>query len=192
MDRDTALEIVKKQLTEERYSHTVRVTETARSLAEEYGCDEKKAELAGILHDYAKYRPKKEMRRVIEEESDLPESLLSYHVELWHAHVGAFLLKTEIGISDPEILQAVRSHTTGRAGMSLLEKVIFLADYIEPGRDFPGVDHVRRLSKDNLDVAVVQALVNTMTFLMGKRRQVHPDTVAAYNDLVEHVKYGVQ
>ncbi|HET7580887.1 MAG TPA: bis(5'-nucleosyl)-tetraphosphatase (symmetrical) YqeK [Bacillales bacterium] len=184
MDRETALEIVKPQLTQRRYEHTVRVTDTALDLAEIYSVDRDKTEIAGILHDYAKFRPKEEMAHLIEEEGSLPDELLSYHIELWHAPVGAVLVEKETGISDPDVLGAIRYHTTGRDGMSQLEKVIFLADYIEPGRDFPGVDHVRELAKNDLDGAVVQALVNTITFLMKKKAKVHPDTLAAYNSLV--------
>ncbi|HEX7063668.1 MAG TPA: bis(5'-nucleosyl)-tetraphosphatase (symmetrical) YqeK [Bacillales bacterium] len=184
MDRETALKIVKRQLTERRYEHTVRVTDTAVRLAEKYGADTEKAELAGILHDYAKFRPEDEMKEMIRQSGELPDELLSYDLELWHAPVGAVLIRKEAGISDPDILKAIESHTTGRAGMSLLEKVIFLADYIEPGRDFPGVDQVRELAENDLDAAIVQALKNTVQFLMGKGHKVYPDTIAAYNNLV--------
>ncbi|HEU5139050.1 MAG TPA: bis(5'-nucleosyl)-tetraphosphatase (symmetrical) YqeK [Bacillales bacterium] len=184
MDRKTALEIVKKQLTEQRYEHTVRVTDTAIQLAGKYGVDGEKAELAGILHDYAKFRPAEEMKELIEQDSQLPDDLLTYNLELWHAPVGAVMIEKETGLSDWEILQAIRSHTTGRAGMSSLEKVIFLADYIEPGRHFPGVQEVRDIAEKNLDAAVIQALRNTVGFLMGKGEKVYPDTIAAYNSLI--------
>ncbi|HEX7063860.1 MAG TPA: bis(5'-nucleosyl)-tetraphosphatase (symmetrical) YqeK [Bacillales bacterium] len=184
MDRKTALKIVKKQLTDRRYEHTVRVTDTAIRLAGKYGVDCEKAELAGILHDYAKFRPKEEMKEMITQESRIPDDLLAYNLELWHAPVGAVMLEKEAGISDREILQAITSHTTGRAGMSRLEKVIFLADYIEPGRNFPGVQEVREVAEHDLDAAVVRALRNTVGFLMEKGEKVYPDTIAAYNSLV--------
>jgi predicted HD superfamily hydrolase involved in NAD metabolism len=184
MDRDTALEIVRKQLTKRRYEHTVRVTDTALALAVTYGADREKTELAAALHDYAKFRPEEEMKHIIKEDDGIPDELLSYNLELWHAPVGAHLVEEEVGISDPAILGAIRYHTTGRAEMTLLEKVIFLADYIEPGRDFPGVDDVRKLAEHDLNAAIVQALSNTVIFLMGKKQKVHPDTMAAYNSLV--------
>lgn len=183
MDRNEALRIVKGQLPERRFKHTVGVMETAVALAKLYGADEKKAELAAIFHDYAKYRPREEMEKVILEEN-LPRDLLEHNIELWHAPVGAVLVEKETGISDEDILNSIRYHTTGRAGMTLLEKIIFLADYIEPGRNFPGVDEVRALARENLDLAMIKALANTISFLLEKKQLIYPDTIHTYNDLI--------
>lgn len=183
MDRNEALRIVKGQLPERRFKHTVGVMETAVALAKLYGADEKKAELAAIFHDYAKYRSREEMEKVILEEN-LPRDLLEHNIELWHAPVGAVLVEKETGISDEDILNSIRYHTTGRAGMTLLEKIIFLADYIEPGRNFPGVDEVRALARENLDFAMIKALANTISFLLEKRQLIYPDTIHTYNDLI--------
>lgn len=183
MERNEALKIVKKQLTERRYEHTLGVMNTALSLAEQYGADGKKAELAAIFHDYAKYRPLDEMKKIILQEN-MPVELLDHSPELWHAPVGAYLVKKEAGIDDEEILNAIRYHTTGRAGMTLLEKIIFLADYIEPGRKFPGVEEVRSLAIEDLDLAIIKALQNTVSFLLAKNQPVYPDTIYTYNDLV--------
>lgn len=183
MERNEALEIVKAQLTEHRYNHTIGVMETALLLAEQYGSDEKKAELSAIFHDYAKFRPKEEMRQIIIDEK-MPTELLEYNSELWHAPVGAFLVKKEVGIEDKDILDAIKYHTSGRPGMSQLEKIIYLADYIEPGRHFPGVDEVRELAKEDLDTALIKAIQNTIQFLMRKNHPVFPDTFHTYNDLV--------
>lgn len=184
MERDEALKIVKEQLTEHRYQHTLGVMETAVSLAKQYGADEKKAELAAIFHDYAKFRPKPEMKAIIVAEG-YPEDLLQYNAELWHAPVGAYLVKKEAGITDQEVLNAIRYHTSGRPGMTLLEKIIYLADYIEPGRHFPGVDEVRDLAKENLEAALIKAVQNTIIFLMKKNQPVYPDSFQTYNDLVK-------
>lgn len=184
MERDAALKIVKEQLTEHRYQHTIGVMETAVALAKQYGADEKKAELAAIFHDYAKFRPKAEMKAIILAEG-YPEDLLQYNAELWHAPVGAYLVHKEAGITDQEILDAIRYHTSGRPGMSLLEKIIYLADYIEPGRNFPGVDEVRALAKDSLEEALIKAVQNTILFLMKKNQPVYPDSFQTYNDLVK-------
>lgn len=184
MERDAALKIVKEQLTEHRYQHTIGVMETAVALAKHYGADEKKAELAAIFHDYAKFRPKAEMKAIIIAEG-YPEDLLQYNAELWHAPVGAFLVQKEAGITDQEILDAIRYHTSGRPGMSLLEKIIYLADYIEPGRNFPGVDEVRAIAKDNLEEALIKAVQNTILFLMKKNQPVYPESFQTYNDLVK-------
>ncbi|NUK30862.1 HD domain-containing protein [Parageobacillus sp. VR-IP] len=187
MERQEALTIVKKQLTEHRYQHTIGVMETAIELAKRYGADVKKAELAAIFHDYAKFRPKEEMKQIILEQN-MPKDLLSYNTELWHAPVGAYLVKTEVGISDEEILNAIRYHTSGRANMTVLEKVVYLADYIEPGRIFPGVEEVRDLAKQDLNKALIRAVQNTIQFLLKKNQPIYPDTINTYNSLIMEIK----
>ncbi|MBT2656743.1 bis(5'-nucleosyl)-tetraphosphatase (symmetrical) YqeK [Bacillus sp. ISL-18] len=183
MERQKALDIVKVQLTEHRYQHTLGVMETAISLAEKYGADVKKAEIAAIFHDYAKFRPKDEMKEIIMSQG-LPQDLLLYNTELWHAPVGAYLVGKEAGVSDNEVLDAIRYHTSGRPNMTLLEKVIYLADYIEPGRHFPGVEEVREIAKENLEKALVKAIQNTILFLMKKNQTIYPETFYTYNDLI--------
>ncbi|MEH7124065.1 bis(5'-nucleosyl)-tetraphosphatase (symmetrical) YqeK [Bacillus sp. JJ1773] len=183
MDRESALQIVKKQLTDHRYHHTIGVMETALVLAEKYGANVKNAELAAIFHDYAKFRPKEEMQQIIIDEG-MPKELLLYNSELWHAPVGAFLVQNEVGIDDVEILDAIRYHTSGRINMTILEKVIYLADYIEPGRHFPGVDEVREIAKESLEKALIKSIQNTIFFLMKKEQPVFPATFNTYNDLI--------
>ncbi|MFE8703239.1 bis(5'-nucleosyl)-tetraphosphatase (symmetrical) YqeK [Cytobacillus sp. FJAT-54145] len=183
MERSKALSIVKGQLTEHRYEHTLGVMETAIWLSKANGADEKKAEIAAIFHDYAKFRPKEEMRKIIIDQG-FKQDLLGFNSELWHAPVGAYLVEKEVGINDHEILDAIRFHTSGRKGMTLLEKVIYVADYIEPGRHFPGVEEVRELAKTNLELALIKSIQNTIVFLMKKNQPVYPDTFYTYNDLV--------
>ncbi|WP_226673190.1 bis(5'-nucleosyl)-tetraphosphatase (symmetrical) YqeK [Rossellomorea aquimaris] len=183
MNKEKALEIVRGHLTEHRYIHTCGVMETSIELAHRYGADEKKAETAAIFHDYAKFRDKQEMKAIIEEEN-LSGELLLYNSELWHAPVGALLVEREVGIEDGEILNAIRFHTSGKEGMTILDKVIYLADYIEPNRGFPGVEEVRELAKESLDAALIKALQNTMTFLMKKNQAIYPDTFRFYNELI--------
>ncbi|MDL4841473.1 bis(5'-nucleosyl)-tetraphosphatase (symmetrical) YqeK [Aquibacillus rhizosphaerae] len=187
MDRKQALAIVQPHLKQSRFDHTKRVVETAVDLAKFYNEDKQKTEIAAVFHDYAKYRDKDEMERWIISEY-LPKDLLHYHHELWHGPVGALLIKREVGINDLSILNAIRWHTTGKAGMNKLEKIIFLADYIEPGRDFPGVDKVREQAKADLDLGCWLAAKNTIQFLMSKNQPIYPDTFHAYNDLLITVK----
>jgi predicted HD superfamily hydrolase involved in NAD metabolism len=184
MERNEALKIVKEQLTEHRYQHTLGVMETAITLAKQYGADVKKAEIAAIFHDYAKFRPKDEMREIIISQG-FPEDLLAFNSELWHAPVGAYLVEKEAGITDRDVLDAIRYHTSGRPEMTLLEKIIYLADYIEPGRHFPGVEEVREMAKENLEKALIKAVQNTILFLMKKNQTVYPDSFYTYNDLVK-------
>lgn len=183
MDRETALKIVKSQLTDHRYQHTLGVMETAIELANRYGADPNKAMLAAIFHDYAKFRPKAEMKQIIIEQGMDP-LLLQFNGELWHAPVGAYLVNVEAGITDEEILAAIRYHTSGRPEMTILDKIIYLADYIEPGRHFPGVEEVRDLAKEDLNGALIQAMKNTIVFLLKKNQPVFPDTFVTYNYLI--------
>lgn len=184
MERSEALEIVKQQLTERRFQHTLGVMETAIELAKRYGADVKKAELAAIFHDYAKYRPYEEMGQIIIQQN-LGRNLLTTNPEVWHGPVGAYLVQKEVGITDEEILNAIRYHTSGRPNMTLLEKIIFLADYIEPGRKFPGVEEVRNLANNDLDEAVLKATQNTIQFLVTSEQVIFEDTIHTYNDYIK-------
>ena len=188
MNKEEALKVVRDHLPDKRYQHTLRVADTAIALAERYGEDPEKAEMAALLHDIAKYFPDKELYDVIAQHSDVPNIFLDYHPSIWHAPVGAIYVQEKLGIEDTDILSAITYHTTGREGMSPLEKIVFLADYIEPGRDFPGVEEVRQLAEEDLDQAVLKALANTIQFLVGKNSAVFPDTIGAYNDLIRITK----
>ncbi|SDN44370.1 bis(5'-nucleosyl)-tetraphosphatase (symmetrical) YqeK [Alkalicoccus daliensis] len=181
MNEQEALSAVKEALKPQRYEHTLRVTETAEQLCHVYGGNLQKIRLASILHDYAKYRSASEMRNTVKEEADLPDQLLDFGDELLHSFVGAFYVKKELGIADKDVLQMIASHTTGREQMSLEEEIVFLADYIEPGRTFPGAAEARKASKVSLEAGCLSALSQTITFLVSKRISVYPDTFAAYN-----------
>ncbi|WP_101844352.1 bis(5'-nucleosyl)-tetraphosphatase (symmetrical) YqeK [Halobacillus sp. Marseille-P3879] len=183
-NREQLLAFVRPHLKQSRYEHTVRVTDTAVELAKRYGADVEKAEVASILHDFAKHKPKEELRQWIIKDSRVSNELLDYHHELWHGPAGALMLEEELQIKDEEILSAIACHTSGKKDMSLLDKVVFLADYIEPGRNFEGVEEVRELAKDDLNSACLQSLINTVHFLTNTKRTVYPDTFHAYNALV--------
>ncbi|WP_018765861.1 MULTISPECIES: bis(5'-nucleosyl)-tetraphosphatase (symmetrical) YqeK [Bacillus] len=184
MNREKALEIVKQQMHEKRYIHTIGVMETAIELAKLYGVDEKKAEMAAIFHDYAKCRPIQEMEDIIKQE-ELPQDLLHYNKELWHAPVGAYLVEKEVGITDSEILQAITYHTSGHEEMTMLDKVIYVADYIEPGRKFPGVEEARKLAQEDINKALLFALKRTIQFLMEKDQTIYPLTFQTYNAVLK-------
>ncbi|UTR09326.1 bis(5'-nucleosyl)-tetraphosphatase (symmetrical) YqeK [Evansella sp. LMS18] len=180
MNEAEAFAAVRKSLKPRRFEHTERVTEEAERLAGLYGADVGKARLAAILHDYAKYRSPEEMRQTVIE-AGLNRKLLFFGDEILHSFVGAYYIKEELGMEDEDILSAVRYHTTGRAAMKELEKIIFLADYIEPGRSFPGIEEVRETAKVSLDEACLLSLKNTIGFLVKKKKPVYPDTFEAYN-----------
>ncbi|SEO32887.1 putative HD superfamily hydrolase of NAD metabolism [Amphibacillus marinus] len=182
MNKASALARVKPQLNASRYAHTERVTDVAIALADRFDVDQEQAMLAAVFHDYAKYRDLTEMEEIIRT-FRLPIDLLSYHHELWHGPVASVLLENELGIVDEAIKNAVFWHTTGHAHMSMLEKVIYLADYIEPGRNFTGIDHVRKKAETSLNEACFMAVRNSIKFLIEHERLIYPETLNMYNDL---------
>lgn len=183
MERNEVLKKVEAAMPNERFKHTLGVEKVAVELAEHYHMDIEKARITALLHDYAKYYPDDKAKEIIENEQYDPR-LLEFHRSLWHAPVGAYLAEKEFGITDNEILEAIRVHTTGSASMSDFDKLIYLADYTEPGRTFPGVYKARRLALKCLDEAMLFALSSTITHLIKKQQSVFPDTLEAYNYFV--------
>lgn len=188
MKDEHLLEKVKAQMTAHRFTHTLGVADTAVSMSERYGEDKERAYLAGILHDYCKFWEKDRMKQIIMQEDSIPSDILDYDKELWHAPVGAHVVQQELQIQDAAVLNAIRYHTSGRPGMSQLEKILWLADYIEPGRHFPGVEEVREMAKQDLNKALVKAMGNTIVFLVKQGKRIYPLTLETYNDLVKQIE----
>lgn len=185
MNREQIVAKLKAAMPEKRYNHSLGVEKTAGELAEKYRVSVKKARLAGLLHDYAKYMDSSEAKAIIKQEKMDPR-LLDYNAALWHGPVGAYLVKQDFGITDPEILHAIAYHTTGTTGMSRFDKVIFLADYIEPGRDFEGVEEARIATQKSLDDGMTFALSKTIIYLVKKKQPIFPETFTAYNEYMSH------
>jgi len=183
MDRKERMEAVRAQMPEKRWNHTLGVMETAVILADRFGADPEKADLAAILHDVAKYWPVDRMAELMRANGLDPE-LLEEDKELWHAPVGAFVAERDYGVRDADVLNAIRYHTSGRTGMSKLEMVVCLADYMEPGRQFPGVDRIRELAEHSLERALLAGFDSTVAFLLEKGKRILPLTVLARNDLI--------
>lgn len=175
---------IEKRLPQKRFEHVLRVAEIAKSLAIQYGVSVEKAEQAAMFHDIAKFMEPAEMRKLIEEK-DEDLRLLSFHHELWHAAAGRVIARDEFSVTDPDILNAIRYHTTGRAGMSVLEKVIYVADLIEPGRMFPGVEELRDTKEKSIDVAMKDCLIHSLKYLIDKRVAVFPDSFECYNEHIQ-------
>ena len=184
MDSNEMLQKVKERLPENRFTHVLGVIETAIELAKEFDVPESKAETAAILHDAAKFSDREWMKSIIVSEK-LDPLLLDYHAELWHAPAGAYLAKTEFGVEDEDVLNAIRYHTTGRAEMSDLEKVIYIADLIEPNRKFSGVEELRQLKEQGLDVMMEASVKHSIEFLVSKNQPVFPDSLKCYNYFVQ-------
>ncbi len=176
--------IIRKRLKPSRYEHTIRVAETAKMLAEYHGIDAVKAEYAALLHDYGKYEPTERLLGIAKDQGIYIDEVVENSPSLLHGEVGAVLVAQDLGITDEDILNAVRYHTYGRVGMSDLEKVIYIADAIEPGRKYDGVDALRKLAKKDLDAALKQTVSDSISFVVQKGHALHTATIALWNDLV--------
>lgn len=178
--RERLIQKIQMRMSERRFKHVLGVEEMAIALAEKYGCSPEKASIAALTHDYAKERPDDEFVLVIKRDGYDP-ALLDYGNAIWHGVVGASFVERELGITDEEILHAIRVHTTGAAKMSLLDKIIYVADYIEPGRVFPGVKEARELALIDLDEAVAFETKHTLAHLIEQEQQIYPKTIETYN-----------
>ncbi len=174
-----------QNLSERRYHHSLGVAETAVRLAKHYGANEEKAFLAGLVHDCAKEIPPEEAIRLLQETYRImPDAMSVQRPRLLHGSLGACIAQSRFGIYDPEVLDAIRYHTTGKAKMSLLSKIIFIADFIEPNRAYRDVDVLRELTYQNLEDGILYAVDFTIRDLLEKRGTIHPDTIHLRNDLL--------
>lgn len=177
--------ILKGTLTQKRYEHCVNVSKKSVYLAKKYGADIKKAEIAGLLHDITKETEKEEQLKIINAANMELSPIEMKNTKLWHAVSGAAYLKSILNINDQDMLNAVMYHTTGRAGMSKLEKVVFLADLISDERDFDGIENIRNIAEKSLDGAVCMAAISSIVNLLDKKYLIASNTLNAYNDTVE-------
>ena len=178
-------QLLRSRLDDYRYIHSLGVADSARDLAKIYGADEEKAYLAGLLHDIAKNTPKNEQLELMEKGGIKLSVAEKNNPALWHAMAGECYLRLEMGITDPEILGSVRYHTTGKEGMTLLEKIIYVADYISAERNYPDVDVMRDLSLNHsLEKASLYSLIYTFNKQTKLQGIIHPDSVEYYNELI--------
>lgn len=177
-------EHIKSRLDHNRFLHSVNVSKCAGELAAAYGADAELCITAGLLHDVTKNASEHEHKELFDMAGINLTAAEKSNKKLWHAMSGAVYVKYIMGIDSDEIINAVRYHTTGRAGMSLNEKVVYTADFISEERDYSDVDVMRGLAALSLDKAMEYALKFTIPDLIKKRRTVHPDSVALYNELV--------
>ncbi|MBO1197988.1 bis(5'-nucleosyl)-tetraphosphatase (symmetrical) YqeK [Staphylococcus simiae] len=182
MNIEKAKSLIKEKLPDKRYQHSLRVAETAMKLAEIYDGDVRKAELAGLLHDYCKYDDLGKMYQIVRQ-YDLGNDLLSYGSEILHGPVAAAVMEHQFNVKDEEVLLAIKYHTTGRQQMTKTEKLIFIADYIEPERTIPGVDDIRDMAynQGSLDNTIYQISKRTVLFLIQKDITVYNATINCLN-----------
>ena len=191
MDKQTYdyyLNILKERLSEHRLHHSLEVAKSAVYLAEKYGGDSEKMYTAGLLHDVLKEAEKEEIFKFADAYGVEMTQLEKNAPKLWHAQIGAEFLKNELKIDDSEIITAVRYHTTGRANMTLSEKILFIADFISADRNYNGVESMREKAEESLEKAMFEGLSFMINELVENGRAVHPDTLDAYNYIVLNYK----
>jgi len=184
MDINTIINILKKELDPHRFDHSLNVMETAEALAKHYGADVNKARLAGILHDCGKnYKGEKAIAYIkkIGYEADEIEIL---QTKLLHGIIGRHIAEEVYGVTDEEVLGAIRWHTTGKSGMNLLEKIIYVADYIEPLRSFEGVETMRKTAFEDLEKCIVFCAESTIKFILNRGALLHKNTIDTRNSSI--------
>lgn len=178
MKHDKIAYKLKKELDSQRYEHTLGVERMARNMARIFGEDEERAALAGLLHDCAKCLPLSQMQKAAKNVSIDP--VMNESKALMHAVAGMCLAESVYGVTDEQVLGAIRWHTTGRANMTALEKIIYLADMIEPNRKpYPGLEELREKCMFDLDSAMHLALRMSLEHVQQQGKTLHPDTLAA-------------
>lgn len=173
---------VKEVLTEDRFEHTLGVMYTAESLAMRYGTDMTQAAVAGLLHDCAKCIPNAQKIKICRKNGIEITEMEEANPSLLHAKLGAYLAKSVYGVTDPEILSAISCHTTGKPDMSMLDMIIYMADYIEPNRDkAPNLKEIRKKSFENIEEALYQVLESTLKYLSDRPEMIDPTTKISYD-----------
>jgi predicted HD superfamily hydrolase involved in NAD metabolism len=176
---------LQKRLKPGRFRHSLGVADTAVYLAHRFGVDEEKARVAGLLHDCAREFPNDALIEEAARRGIAVEPLERSMPLLLHAYIGAERVKEIYGVEDAEICQAIYRHTVGGGNMTPLDKIIWYADMIEPNRDYPEVEHLRRLAREaSLDEMVLVGLSESIVFVVRKGHLVHPATVQARNEIL--------
>lgn len=174
---------VKEQVSEKRFKHILGVEQAELELARANDYELEKASVAALVHDYAKERSDSEFKALIVQ-TGLEQDLLNWNNFIWHGVVGAEIIKKELKITDEEILNAVRRHTVGAKEMTMLDQIVYVADYIEPGRDFPGVDQARQLAAESIRAAFEFETKHTLLYLMNNDKTIYPAAILTYNAYV--------
>ncbi len=178
---DSIVSYIEKNFSEKRKIHTEGVRITAMHLAKKYGADVKKAETAALFHDMFRSLSVDVLNYYVKH-LELGEKYMN-NCNLAHGKIAAIIMEREFNIHDEDILNAVKYHTTGRANMSTLEKVVYIADAIEPNRDYPGVEELRVLAEEDLDKACLASLERTINFVRNQGNFLDEDTILAKEDL---------
>ena len=188
MDCKQIEKLLKEMLPENRLNHSINVSKCAVKLSEIYNYDVKKAKIAGLVHDCAKYFTDEQVKESVKKFNIKLDPLEENNLALSHSVIGSYVAKEVFNIDDEEILSAIKYHTTGRENMSLLEKIIYMADMIEEGRKFPKVEELRELTfSGKLDEALLLSFNNTIKFVIDNKQLIHPRTVSARNYILSQI-----
>ncbi|MDE7389877.1 MAG: nicotinate-nucleotide adenylyltransferase [Lachnospiraceae bacterium] len=176
--------VIKARMGEKRYIHSVNVSIEAQRLAKKYGADVSLAKLAGLLHDCTKETSAKQQLQIIENSNIILSDVEKSTQKLWHSIAGAAFVRDVMGIDNEDVFNAIRYHTSGRANMSLLEKVIYIADFTGAERDYDGVDKMRALADRSLEEAMAFGLSFSIADLAQRSLAIDPNTVLCYNEVI--------
>ena len=183
MDLKQAEQLARETLSAKRFQHTLNVRDQAVHLAKKYGADPDKAALAALLHDIAKELPREESLQIFKDNAIMAENAAQRPAPVWHGICAAILCQTRWGITDPEVLSAIACHTTGKPGMSRMDKIIFLADMTCAERSYPEVYELRELCEEDLDKAMVTALGMNIAWMEESGKPIDPMSRETYEDL---------
>ena len=182
--------LLRQSLKPKRYEHSVRVYETAKKMAEHYHADVKKVAVAAMIHDCGRQISKEDSVAKAKELGITVDPVEAAQPILLHAKLGVYYAVHKYGVSpdDSEVLDAIRYHSTGTADMTDTAKIVFLADLIEPGRDFEGVESIREASFQDLDKGMLLSYDNTIRYLLEDGLLIHPDAIAGYNQMAAKIR----
>ena len=186
-DRAALLEEVSLSVKKARFAHILRVEAKAIELAHKYAGDVESCQLAALLHDYAKDMPRSEVVK-IQQAAHIDAEMLAFGSQIWHGPAGAYYAKETFGVTNQEVLDAIYQHTIGGEQMSLVSKIVFIADYIENGRDFPGVSEARELANQDLDAAGIYKINQTLKHLVDRAERISPGTLTVYNQWMQKME----
>lgn len=175
---------LKARLSKKRYTHSLNVAHEAQRLAELYGEDPEKAYFAGLMHDVCKELPAEEQEELVRASSFAVSKEELVTKPVWHGIAGAYFLQVRMGVTDPDVLNAVRYHTVGRAGMTRLEEIVYLADLISVDRTYDGVEQMRQLCLTSINAAMLEGIRFSMETTLKKGGYLPPVTVEAYNQYI--------
>lgn len=181
---DEYRQLARERLGDARYRHTLAVARLGRELAEHYGISGDQAEAAGLLHDITKEVPKADQLQILKNSDIMMDKVFQASTNVYHSATAFLFVRDKLGIDDTDILNAIRYHTTGREGMSLLEKIIYTADAVSYDRDYPDAERLRKLAFADLDECMLEIIEFTLKKLTEDRYLIAEDTVFCYNSIL--------